>query len=758
MITKDELESLDGFFQAANYLSVAQIYLKANPLLRNKLTKNDVKERLVGHFGSAPNQNFIYTHLNRVIKKYNLDMFYISGPGHAGQALISCNYLEGTYTKYYPSIKENLDGLTKLCKRFSYPFGVSSHAAPETPGSLHEGGELGYSLVHAYGAVLDNPNLIVACCIGDGEAETGTLATSWHLNKFINRETDGVVLPILNLNGYKIANPTILGRMDDQKLIDMFTGMGYEVLIVSGSDRMTMHKKMIKTLDYAIEKIKDLKTSNKPYILPLIILKTPKGWTGPKKIKGNIIENSFRSHQVPFNVETNEDLQLLYNWLMSYEPNKLFSKSGKLKSKYKKFIPIESKRMGNSLYTNGGLLRKELKFPNVYNYTVKGDAMDTFELGKYLRDLIVNNPRNFRIFGPDEALSNRLNKVFEVTNRQWNMDIKPSDDFLNPRGRVIDSFLSENICEGLLEGYVLTGRHGLFHTYEAFSRIVDSMISQHLKWVYASSHVKWRKDISSLNILLTSHIWQQDHNGYTHQEPGILNHLITKKKDYIGMYLPMDANTLICSMDKCLKDKNKVNVIVASKHKRETYLNMNDAKIIVNKGIGILKFASDANPDVVLIASGDTPTLEVLASVKLLKEFIPKIRIRVVNVINPLVLDKTYKQCLDNQEFKKIFTDKPSLFVFHGYPNVIYEVLRNRKYKTNVIGYIEEGAITTPFDMRVKNEIDRFHICLNILKLSKYKSKKLEDYCIEMLNKHRRYIKKYGKDLEEIENYHWNVK
>ena len=755
---KEELEELDGFFQAANYLSVAQIYLKRNPLLRDKLTKNDVKERLVGHFGSAPNQNFIYTHLNRVIKKYDLNMLYISGPGHAGQALVSCNYLEGTYTEFYPDIKENLAGLTKLCKRFSYPFGVSSHAAPETPGSIHEGGELGYSLVHAYGAVLDNPDLIVACCIGDGEAETGTLATSWHLNKFINREFDGVVLPILNLNGYKIANPTILGRMSDTELTNMFSGMGYDVLIVSGNDRMAMHKKMIKALDYAIEKIQKLKANDSlPYELPLIILKSPKGWTGPKKVKGNIVEGSFRSHQVPFNVENIEDLDLLYNWLMSYEPNKLFDRNGKLKSKYKKFIPKLEKRMGYSLYANGGLLRKNLKFPNVYNYTSKNEVMDTFELGKYLRDLIVKNPNNFRIFGPDEALSNRLNKVFEVTNRQWNMKIKRGDEYLNPEGRVIDSFLSENVCEGLLEGYILTGRHGIFHTYEAFSRIVDSMISQHLKWINSASHIKWRKDISSLNLLLTSHIWQQDHNGYTHQEPGILNHLITKKKDYIGMYLPMDANTLICVVDKCLKEKNKVNVIVASKHKREVYLNMNEAKVIVNKGLGILNFISDNNPNLVLIASGDTPTLEVLASVKILKEFIPKLRIRVINVINPLVLDTTYKQSLDKKEFKKIFKDVPSLFVFHGYPSVIHEVLRDRNYNTKVIGYQEEGAITTPFDMRVKNEIDRFHICLNVLNLVKYKSKPLEEYCFNMLNKHRRYIKKYGKDLDEINNFKINV-
>ena len=751
-LIKEEVESLDGFFQAANYLSVAQIYLKSNPLLRNELTISDIKERLVGHFGSAPNQNFIYTHLNRIIKKYNLDMFYISGPGHAGQSLISCNYLDGTYSKFYPNIKENINGLKKLCKQFSYPGGVSSHAAPETPGSIHEGGELGYSLVHAYGAVLDNPNLIVACCIGDGEAETGTLATSWHLNKFVNRKLDGVVLPIINLNGYKIANPTIFGRMSDLELKMMFEGMGYEVLFVSGIERNSMHNKMAETLDYAIEKIKTIKKDNTiPYRLPLIILKSPKGWTGPKKYNNNIIEGSFRSHQVPFLIDNDDNLNLLKEWLMSYEPDKLFDENGKLKNKYKKFVPKESKRMGNSLYANGGILREKLKFPNLYNYNVKESmVMDTYELGKYLRDVIKNNPHNFRIFGPDEALSNRLNKVFEVTNREWNMKIKEGDEYLNSKGRVIDSFLSENICEGLLEGYILTGRHGIFHTYEAFSRVVDSMISQHLKWMYASSKVKWRKEISSLNILLTSHIWQQDHNGYTHQEPGMLNHLICKKKELIGMYLPMDANTLICTMDKCLKEKNKVNVIVASKHKRNVYLNMNEAKELVDKGVGILDFTSDKNPDVVLISCGDTPTLEVIESVRILKEYLPKLKIRVVNVNNPLVLDKEYKNSLSDKEFKNIFTNKPSIFVFHGYPNLIYEVLRERDYKTKVIGYNEEGAITTPFDMRVLNKIDRFHICLDVCKLINLNTKQLESYCNNKLIEHKKYIKQYGKDMDNI--------
>ena len=751
-LNKEEIESLDGFFRAANYLSVAEIYLRSNPLLRSKLKFSDIKERLVGHFGSAPNQNFIYTHLNRIIKKYDLDMFYISGPGHAGQSLIACNYLDGTYTKFYPNIKENIEGLEKLCKQFSFPYGVSSHAAPETPGSIHEGGELGYSLVHAYGAVLDNPNLIVACCVGDGEAETGTLATSWHLNKFINRELDGVVLPILNLNGYKIANPTILGRMNDEDLRMMFTGMGYEVFIVSGSNPYLMHLKMAETMDYAIERIQYLKKhKNVPYQLPLIILRTPKGWTGPKKVNDLVVEGSFRSHQVPFTIKSEIELKMLSDWLMSYHPNELFNKNGKLKNKYKMFVPKIEKRMGNSIYTNGGLLRKNLKFPNIYKYKVANPTMDTFELGAYLRDLIELNPDNFRIFGPDEALSNRLNHVFEVTNREWNMEILDTDEFLNSKGRIIDSFLSENICEGLLEGYILTGRHGIFHTYEAFSRIVDSMISQHLKWVYSSRNVKWRKKISSLNILLTSHIWQQDHNGYTHQEPGLLNHLICKKKDLIGLYLPIDANTLICTMDKCLKEKEKVNLIVASKHKRPQYLNMNEAKKIVDKGLGILDFISDKNPDIVLTCSGDTPTLEVIESVKIIRKFLPKVKIRVVNVIDLLRLDKESKISISDKEFNEIFTSKPNLFVFHGYPNLIYDILRKRKINVLAIGYKEEGAITTPFDMRVRNEIDRFHICLKVSNMIKQNTKELENYCNLMLKKHKNYIRKYGKDLKEVE-------
>ena len=745
-LKKNELEALDGYFRAANYLSVIQIYLKDNPLLRRKLKRQDIKERLIGHFGSAPNQNFIYTHLNRIICKYDLDMFYISGPGHAGQALISCNYLDGTYSKFYPNIKENTAGLKKICQQFSFPYGVSSHAAPVTPGSIHEGGELGYSLVHAYGAILDNPNLIVACCIGDGEAETGTLATSWHLNKFINRKTDGVVLPILNLNGYKIANPTILGRMTNENLTKMFEGMGYEVLIVEGNDPIKMHEKMAKTLDYAIFKIKLLKNDLKlEYKLPLIILKTPKGWTGPKEIDGKIIENSFRSHQVPFLIDDDLKLLELEKWLLSYKPNELFSKSGKLKDKYRLFIPKEEKRLGNSLYANGGLLKQNLKLPSIYKYKTLDVSSDMLELGKYLKDVITLNPNNFRIFGPDEAISNRLNYIFEVTNRLWNMDILKTDEYLNNQGRVIDSFLSENICEGLLEGYVLTGRHGLFHTYEAFSRIVDSMISQHLKWVKASKEVKWRKSIASINIILTSHVYEQDHNGYTHQEPGILNHLICKDKDLIGIYLPIDSNTLICSMHKCLKTKDKVNVIVASKHVKENYLTMNEAYNLVNKGLGILNFVSDNNPDIVLTSIGDTPTIEIIESVKILKEYL-NIKIRVVNII-----DLVKFQELNELEFKELFTNKPNICVFHGYPNLIESLIAKRHIKMKVLGYMENGCITTPFDMRVRNKIDRFNICLTVSNLLKNQdTSKLVNYCNKMLKKHKSYIKKNGKDLEII--------
>ena len=771
-LNQEELKSIDGFFRASNYLSCAQLYLLDNPLLRKPLTLSDIKPRLVGHWGTAPGQNFIYTHLNRVIKKYNLDMIYISGPGHGGQAMISCNYLEGTYTDFYPHITEDEEGLKKLCKQFSFPGGVSSHVAPETPGSINEGGELGYSLTHAYGAVLDNPNLISACVIGDGEAETGPLATSWHLNKFINPIRDGVVLPILHLNGYKIANPTIMGRMSDKELDSMFNGMGYEVLFVSGEEPNYMHNKMAEVLDYAITQIKNRKILAQNNIdidikLPLIILRSPKGWTGPKYVDGKKIEGSFRSHQVPIVVDKShpEIIGELEKWLKSYKPEELFDEVGKLRKEYKLFVPDKHKRMGNSLYANGGLLKRDLEIPNVLNYGVNIEkhgnvkSMDMKELGSFIRDIVKLNNNNFRLFGPDEALSNRLNYVFDVTNRVWNMDILESDDYLNKEGRVIDSFLSEHVCEGLLEGYLLTGRHGFFHTYEAFSRIIDSMIGQHLKWIKFSNEISWRKPIASLNIILSSHIWQQDHNGYTHQEPGLLNHLATKRKESIGIYLPADANTLICTMAHCLKTENKVNAIVASKHERPTWLKMEDAIKHFNNGVSIWNWASDINPDIVLASAGETPTLEILAAKSLLKKYIPDLRVRVVNVVNLMKLDRESPDSLTDEEFDYLFTkDKPVIFSFHGYPNLIKELTLNRHNKNIIVkGYKEEGYITTPFDMRVLNEIDRFNICLEVCKhiSDNFNKFELTSYSIKELIKHKEYIREFGKDLPEVDNWVW---
>ena len=770
ILTDVELESIDGFFRAANYLSCAQLYLLNNPLLKRPLSIDDIKPRLVGHWGTAPGQNFIYTHINRIITKYNLEMIYISGPGHGGQAMISTNYLEGTYSRFYPEISEDEEGLRKMCKRFSFPGGVSSHVAPETPGSINEGGELGYSLAHAYGAILDNPNLIAACVIGDGEAETGTLATSWHLNKFINPKTDGVVLPILHLNGYKIANPTILGRMTNDELEKMFRGMGYEVLFVCGNETNYMHQRMAEVLDYAIYKIKNRKIigKEKNVKLPLIILRSPKGWTGPKVVDGKPIENSFRAHQVPIVVdnEHSELLKDLENWLRSYKPEELFE-NGKLKDKYKLFVPPLHLRMGLSKYANGGLIKKELNLPELIKYGVKitnrgqDVGMDMKILGEYIRDVVKLNEvnKNFRIFGPDEALSNRLHYVFEETNREWNMDILPTDEYLNSEGRIIDSFLSENVCEGLLEGYLLTGRHGMFHTYEAFSRTIDSMASQHLKWVKAASEISWRKPISSLNIILSSHIWQQDHNGYTHQEPGFLNHLVTKKKDNIGIYLPADANTLICTFDHCLKTQNKINAIVASKHERPQWLSMPEAMRHFNNGISIWNWASDSNPDIILASAGETPTLEILAAKTILKKYIPDLNVRIVNVVNLMKLDKTSPEGLKDDDYDYIFANNiPVIFSFHGYTNLIKELTIDRNNKFDIVkGYQEEGSITTPFDMRVKNEIDRFNICLDVLKLipDNFNKFELTNYCIKELIKHNEYIRKTGKDLPEVDNWKW---
>ena len=765
MLRDNELNILNRYFNAANYLSVAQLYLRDNPLLERPLELNDIKKKVVGHFGTVPGQNFIYTHLNRVINKYDLNMIYISGPGHGGNFLVSNTYLEGSYSETYPEITEDKEGLKKLFKQFSFPGGISSHCAPEDPGSIHEGGELGYSLCHAYGAILDNPNLIAACVVGDGEAETGPLSTSWHLNKIINKHKDGVVLPILHLNGYKISNPTILSRISKEELISLFKGYGYEPILVSGKDIDSMHEKMATALDYAIEKIKKIKEDNTldRAIYPMIILKTPKGWTGPKIVDGKKVEDSFRSHQVPLLVDEEhpENLIALENWLRSYKIEESFTKDGKLMEDIKNYLPKGEKRMGSNPNTNGGLLLKDLDLPDFKKYMIDFDKpgtiykQDMMELGKYLGEVITKNPTNFRVFTPDEALSNRLNHIFDITNREFNASIERDDEYLFNVGRIIDSVLSEHVCEGLLEGYLLTGRHGLFSSYEAFIRIIDSMVSQHAKWLKVTKELSWRKPISSLNILLTSHIWQQDHNGYTHQDPGFLNHLVTKKADITRIYLAPDTNTLLSIMDHCLESKNYINVVVASKHPRKQWFNKEEALTLCKRGVDIVKWASDDNPDVVLAAAGDTPTIEVFEAAKLLKQYL-NIKVRVVNVVDlmKLVSDRKHPHGLTNTEFKNIFTsNKPVIFNFHGYPNLIHELVYDRENKNiHVHGYKEEGTITTSFDMRVQNEIDRYHLVLDVLRYVEVDNEgPLRQYCINMLYKHYNYIREYGIDMPEID-------
>jgi len=771
-LDKKELILMDKYFRATNYLSVAQLYLLDNPLLRKKLTMNDIKPNVVGHWGTAPGQNFVYTHLNRIIKKYDLNMMYISGPGHGGQAMIANAYFEGTYTETYPNITEDIEGLKKLCKQFSFPGGVSSHVAPETPGSINEGGELGYSLLHAYGAVLDNPSLIVACVIGDGEAETGPLATSWHVNKFMNSKTDGVVIPILHLNGYKIANPSIFARISEEERINFFKGCGYKPYVVELLDDENIHNTMARALDNIIEEIKIIKKSNNRPMWPMIILKTPKGWTGPKEINGKIIENSFRSHQVPIVINKETDLKLLEKWLMSYNPKELFDKNGKLIPELKELVPIGYRRMGANPNANGGLLLKNLRVPDYKEYEVKVDkpgnviAQDMIELGKYVRDLIKLNKdsRNFRAFAPDETLSNRLNYVFEETNRKWNADILSTDEYLDKDGYIFDSMLSEHVCEGLLEGYLLTGRHGFFNCYEAFIRIVDSMTSQHAKWLKVTSELPWRKEISSLNYVLTSHVWQQDHNGFTHQDPGFMNHLVTKKADITRIYLPPDANCLLQCFDHCIRSKNYINVIIASKHPRPQWLTMEQAIKHCTEGIGIWSWASNDNgeePDIVMACCGDTPTLEVLAATSILRNNFSDIKVRVVNVFDLMKLQSNteHPHGLSDSDYDLIFTkDKPIIFAFHGYPNLIHQLTYRRTNKDlHVRGYNEEGTITTPFDMRVQNKIDRFNLVKDALKYLPLgnKGSRLNQWCKDKLVEHKQYINEYGQDMPEIRNWKW---
>ena len=775
-IKEDELKKIDAYFRASNYLSVGELYLLDNPLLKRKLTLDDVKRKLVGHWGTVPGQNFIYTHLNRVIKKYNLNMIYISGPGHGGNSLIANTYLEGSYSEVYPDITEDEEGLKKLFKRFSFPGGVSSHAAPETPGSINEGGELGYSLAHAYGAVMDNPSLIAACVVGDGEAETGPLATSWHSNKFINPKTDGAVLPILHLNGYKIANPTIFGRMSDKELESFFYGCGYKPYFVCGSVPMDMHKKMAETLDKVINNIKNIKKGNsvKRPLWPMIILRTPKGWTGPSIVNGKQIEGTFRAHQIPLLVDTEhkKNLNILEKWLKSYHPEELFDKNGKLNKDIKSILPTGTKRMGMNPNANGGILLEELITPDFKKYAVKVPypgsikKSDMTELGKYISELFELNKKNFRLFGPDETMSNRLNAVFEKNNRRWIDKKIKTDEFLASDGRIIDSMLSEHLCEGWLEGYLLTGRHGVFNSYEAFIRIVDSMASQHAKWLKVCADLPWRRPISSLNYLLSSNVWQQDHNGYTHQDPGFLTHIATKKAEISRMYLPPDANCLLSCFNHCIKTKNYINVIVASKHTTPQWLTMDEAIKHCTKGVGIWNFASNdegKEPDIVMASCGDAPTLETLAAISILRDNFKELKIRMVNVVDLMKLESNYRHPhgMTDEEYNAIFTkDKPIIFNFHGYPDLIHQLTYNRENQNmHVHGYIEEGTITTPFDMKVQNKIDRYHLVIDALKYLPElgnRSSFLAEKCKNKLIEHKSYISEYGIDMEEVSSWHWN--
>ena len=764
-----EIEKLDGYFRAANYLSACQLYLLNNPLLKRPLVKEDIKKKIVGHWGTVPAQNFVYTHLNRIITKYDLNMILLSGPGHGGNFMISNTYLEGSYSEKYPSITMNEAGLKHLFKQFSFPGGVPSHVAPETPGSIHEGGELGYSLSHAFGAVLDNPSLIAACIVGDGEAETGPLATSWHGVRFLNRKTDGVVLPILNLNGYKISNPTVFSRMSNSELASFFSACGYKPYLVEGDEPFIMHDIMSKTLDLILKDIKEIKESDDSHLkYPMIILRTPKGWTGPKEVDGNKIEGSFRAHQVPISMEKEEHLPLLEKWLRSYKPEELFNGDGSLKEEYREFIPKGERRLGANPITNGGLLRKELIMPNFYDYGVSvpypGSVkkQDMLVLSSFIRDIFKYNEvnKNFRMFSPDEAKSNRLYDVFDETKRSWQMEIKENDEDLSKNGRIMDSFLSEHMCEGMLEGYLLTGRHGFFASYEAFIRIVDSMAAQHAKWLKVCNEIPWRKPISSLNFILTSNVWQQDHNGYTHQDPGFLDHIANKKVDVVRMYLPPDSNCLLSCADHCLRSKNYVNVIVASKHPSYQWLNMDQAIKHCTKGIGVWNFVSNSlNPDIIIACAGDTPTIEAIAATKILKEYLPDLKIRFINVVDLMKLDSTSKHphALTNEEYDELFTkDKPIIFAYHGYPTLIHELTYFRhNHNIHVHGYMEEGTITTPFDMRVKNKIDRFNLVIdavNNLDNCMIKDKIINDMN-SYLEKHNNYIIEYGEDLEEIRNW-----
>jgi xylulose-5-phosphate/fructose-6-phosphate phosphoketolase len=780
-LTPESLQLIDAYWRAANYLSVGQMYLCENPLLRRPLALTDIKRMLLGHWGTTPGQNFIYAHLNRAICKYDLDMIYISGPGHGGPAVVANTYLEGSYSEVYPDIGQDEAGLQKLFLQFSFPGGIPSHASPECPGSIHEGGELGYSLSHAFGAVFDNPELVVACVVGDGEAETGPLATAWHSNKFLDPVNDGAVLPILHLNGYKIANPTVLARISREELDQLLRGYGWTPVFVEGSDPALMHEAMATALDAAVEQIRAFQQgartggqTERPR-WPMIVLASPKGWTGPREVDGKQIENTFRAHQVPISDPSAHPghLDLLESWMQSYRPQELFDAQGRLVPELAALAPKGKRRMGANPHANGGMLLRDLRMPSYRDYAVEVHAPgvrglgDTRVLGPFLRDVAKLNEaqRNFRVFGPDETTSNGLGALFEATSRQWNAQTLPTDEFLARTGRVME-MLSEHQCEGWLEGYLLTGRHGVFNCYEAFIHIVDSMFNQHAKWLKVTSGIPWRRKIASLNYLLASHVWRQDHNGFTHQDPGFIDVVVNKKAEVVRVYLPPDANCLLSVMDHCLRSRHCVNVVVAGKHPAPQWLTMDEAARHCAAGIGIWDWASndaDQSPDVVMACCGDVPTLETMAAVSILRAHLPQLKVRVVNVVDLMKLQPStaHPHGLTDRAFDALFTkNKPVVFAFHAYPRLVHQLTYRRANHDNihVHGYREEGTITTPFDMTVLNEIDRFHLAMDVIdRLPQtgdkglYLKRRLE----EKLAAHRQYIVRYGEDMPEIRDWTW---